>query len=247
MIKKDLVKKNFGKSSTSYNEFAKVQKHMAVELIKFAPQNFDNIKILEIGCGTGILSKEILGRFPNCTLTLFDISENMIEYCKKEFGFTVDYLVGDAEEFEFEGKYDLIISNATFQWFNNLEITVEKLKKQLRPKGQILFSTFIEGTYEELNESFLKISSDYRYSQNFINQEVLKSIGELLKTELYYEEYESLLGFLKSIKAIGAQSSLSNKKTLTKTALGKVEDEYKKTYGSIKVSNSLAYVRAENN
>ena len=34
MIKKELVKKNFSKSTNSYDSFANVQKHMAKELMK---------------------------------------------------------------------------------------------------------------------------------------------------------------------------------------------------------------------
>ena len=56
------------------------------------------------------------------------------------------------------------------------------------------------------------------------------------------EEYKSLLEFLKSIKGIGAQSSLTNKKVLTPNIIKAVEKEYLASYKKILVSNSLAYV-----
>jgi MinD superfamily P-loop ATPase len=45
MIKKDLVQKNFSRGSDTYEEFAKVQKYMANELISFRPLE-ENINIL---------------------------------------------------------------------------------------------------------------------------------------------------------------------------------------------------------
>lgn len=247
MIKKDLVRKNFSRGSDTYEDFAVVQKHMAKNLINFIPNDFDGIKILEIGSGTGILTRELLRKFPKTQITLIDISEKMIDRCKKEFGFSLNYIIGDAENYEFSETYDLIISNAAFQWFNDLEKSLESLKQSLSFNGKILFSTFMEGTYKELNDSFLKISGEYNYSQNFINSAELYKLGEVLKTEVYYEEYENLLDFLKSIKAIGAQSSLGNKKVLTKNILNKVEEEYKKSYETIRVSNVLGYIKVNNN
>lgn len=242
MIKKELVKKNFSKSTNSYDNFANVQKHMAKELMKNLNDNLNEIKILEIGSGTGILTNYLISKYPNSQITLIDISEPMIESCKNKFGNRLNYIVSDAENYEFENKFDLIISNATFQWFNNLNETVEKYKNILNENGKILFSIFAEGTYKELNESFLKVSKEYKYSQNFIGLEELKKIGKILKEEYYMEEYENLLNFLKSIKGIGAQSSLTNKKVLTPNIIKTVEKEYLASYKKILVSNSLAYV-----
>ena len=242
MIKKELVKKNFSKSTNSYDSFANVQKHMAKELMKNLNDNLNEIKILEIGSGTGILTNYLISKYPNSQITLIDISESMIESCRNKFGNRLNYIVSDAENYEFENKFDLIISNATFQWFNNLNETVEKYKNILSENGKILFSIFAEGTYKELNESFLKVSEEYKYSQNFIGLEELKKIGKILREEYYTEEYKSLLEFLKSIKGIGAQSSLTNKKVLTPNIIKAVEKEYLASYKKLLVSNSLAYV-----
>lgn len=244
MIKKDLVQKNFSRGSETYEEFAKVQKYMAKELINFGPLE-GNVKILEIGSGTGILTRELLKKYPNSQITIMDISNKMLDKCKKEFGFNLDYILADAETYEFLDKYDLIISNATFQWFENLDKSIEKFREILNPKGEIIFSTFCKGTYEELSNSFLKVSPGHKYSQNFVDIRDLVNYGEILKSEVYTEYYESLIDFLKAIKAIGAQSSLENKRILTKNILKKVEEVYLKGYGEISVSNVLAFVKIE--
>ena len=60
-INPKLIKKQFEKSFNSYNQNAIVQRLMAEKLVK----NLSLIKadfnsILELGCGTGILTKEIV-------------------------------------------------------------------------------------------------------------------------------------------------------------------------------------------
>ena len=242
MIKKELVKKNFSKSARNYDSFAKVQKHMAKELMKNLTENLTEIKILEIGSGTGILTNYIVSKYPNSQITLIDISESMIESCKSKFGNRINYIISDAEAYEFEDKFDLIISNATFQWFNNINETVDKYRKLLTKNGKFIFSIFAEGTYKELNESFRRFSEEYKYSQDFISLAELKKIGKIVKEEYYIEEYDSLLDFLKSIKGIGAQSGLNNKKTLTPNIIRAVEKEYLNCYEKILVSNNLIYI-----
>ena len=242
MIKKELVKKNFSKSVGSYDSFAKVQRHMAKELMKNLSVNLSEIKILEIGSGTGILTEKLIKNFPNARITLIDISESMIELCRQKFGNKLEYIVDDAENHDFDEKFDLIISNAAFQWFNNLEEVLNKYKTCLNKNGKIIFSTFAEGTYRELNESFLKVSPQYRYSQNFKSLSELKTLGNILNEECYKEEYPNLLDFLRSIKGIGAQSSLEEKKNLTPNIIKLTEKEYIKAYKKITVSNRLVYM-----
>ena len=60
-INQKLIKKQFEKSFSSYNQNAIVQKIMAERLV----QNLSSIKtefnsVLELGCGTGILTKELV-------------------------------------------------------------------------------------------------------------------------------------------------------------------------------------------
>ena len=56
MMNKELINSRFAKTLSSYDENAKIQKRMAQRLIEFLPsKQFDSV--LEIGCGTGFLTK----------------------------------------------------------------------------------------------------------------------------------------------------------------------------------------------
>ncbi|TRY16574.1 malonyl-[acyl-carrier protein] O-methyltransferase BioC, partial [Geobacillus sp. LEMMJ02] len=62
MIDKQLMQKRFSERATTYDQFANVQKKMAHELIKrivHPPKT-----ILEIGCGTGYLTKLLHDAYP---------------------------------------------------------------------------------------------------------------------------------------------------------------------------------------
>ena len=56
MIDKNLVHDRFAKNLENYNENAKIQKRMAERLLTFI-KNRSPKNILEIGCGTGFLTK----------------------------------------------------------------------------------------------------------------------------------------------------------------------------------------------
>ena len=71
----------------------------------------------------------------------------------------VDLIRGDAEVIADEcslryEKFDLIISNATVQWFNTPQKTLKYYKSILSDTGILVFSTFGPDTFYELRESF---------------------------------------------------------------------------------------------
>lgn len=78
-----------------------------------AEAHSDTPKILDIGAGTGIFSEYILKKYPKASLTLIDISENMLEMAKirfKDFS-NIKYIAQDYSTYNFHEKYDIIISS----------------------------------------------------------------------------------------------------------------------------------------
>ena len=69
-------------------------------------------KVLDIGSGTGLFTSIILEKYPKAELTLIDLSEQMLEVARERFGSQKHYryIVADYTQYEFEEKFDLIIS-----------------------------------------------------------------------------------------------------------------------------------------
>ena len=83
-ISKDSIQKSFSKASKTYENSACVQNTMAHELVELLPKvSFESV--LEIGCGTGLLSSLILNNLKLSSLTLNDLSLDMLNLCKEKF------------------------------------------------------------------------------------------------------------------------------------------------------------------
>src|SRR3712207_7961032 len=82
--------------------------------------------ILEIGCGTGIFSREILKYFPNTNLSLNDIFDTSSFFTEVPYQ---KFIVHNAETMPLE-SYDIITSSGCFQWFHDLQSFLKKLRSE---------------------------------------------------------------------------------------------------------------------
>ncbi|MGL5617059.1 MAG: malonyl-ACP O-methyltransferase BioC [Sarcina sp.] len=217
---KSRISGNFSKAAKSYDENAKVQQKIINNLIEKIKDN-QYLSILEIGCGTGTLTKLLLENFKEANITAVDISSGMIERAKEKIqSDKVTFILGDVEQLELEESYDLIISTSTFQWIKDLDSLIIKLKFLLNEQGTLAFSTFLKGTFKELdyaiNRAFEKNSVNEKQQRNYLTAERIKEIinknfttkKQLEFIEKEYKEYfPKALDFFKSIKAVGANNS----------------------------------------
>ena len=112
MMNKELIKKRFSKCITTYDENAKIQKRMAEKLFSLLERsNFD--KILEIGCGTGLLTKIAIDKLNFKSYTANDIVEDCKDLIKK-LSPEIKFVQADIENAikDSNNKYDLIIRDS---------------------------------------------------------------------------------------------------------------------------------------
>lgn len=234
LVNKNLVEQRFSRASDSYHNDANVQAVMARELIdRVESQPYD--EILEIGCGTGLLSKMIADNLDFKHLILNDISKSMLLHCKNAVPESerVSYLIKDAESLDFkeQDRFDLIISNACLQWMSDLEKVLKDFKSYLKDNGCLAFSIFSEGNFAEIKHC-TGLSLAYKYQKTL--QKMLSGIFPcytLMPREivLYYKDVKSML---RSFKRTGV-SGLSGR-IWTKTQLNEFIEKYEQNYKSDK-------------
>lgn len=240
-IDKQLLQKRFSQNAKTYDRYARIQKVMAQTLLEMTDRSFRSfgnpdairiagLRILEVGCGTGYLTMRLQQRFPGAHITAVDLAPGMIEVAKRRISKgPVVFQTGDIEEMELEGTYDLIVSNATFQWFNHLPLTVKRLVDLLNPEGSLLFSTFGQRTFQELHRSFqaarqqLGLTDVQQPGQSFYSLPELRDLlcGVLASgrcqiecfERLETEKFQSVRDFFTSVKKIGASNSNSGSRS----------------------------------
>ena len=244
---KEVIIKNFSRYAHTYDSYADIQKGAAIELLGLINQN-GFVKILEIGCGTGNYTRLLRDRFAKAKLQAVDISAKMIEIAFDKFkNDEVEFSVHDAERINLEKDYDLITSNACFQWFEDLESALKRYSHSLNTGGFLAFSVFGPGTFKELNES-LKSLGFSANGANFKSQDNLKSILEdsfeevQIKEVLYEETFSSLKGLFEKIKYTGIRGTGAKDKTLfTPGFFKKIEENYLDKFSEIKATYQIFY------
>ena len=123
-----LIKKQFEKSMNDYDKNATVQDLMASKLlIELSKISTDFENILELGSGTGLLTKRIAKNLHFKLFTANDLIEKSKIYVQKAIP-SANFICGNALKIKPSKKMDLIISNAMFQWFENLEKAISIIK-----------------------------------------------------------------------------------------------------------------------
>ncbi len=254
-IDKQKVARFFSKSASKYESVNHVQRKMASRLLELLHKETDtqqeSISLLEIGCGTGWLTSECIKHFTGVKIDAVDISQQMLAEAQKKISahfptFTnIQYLQADIENVALDQltyqKYDLIISNATFQWLNEPTETIKRISKWLKPNGLMLFSTFGPDTFYELHQSFQLAATELgfkEYSRRgleyYAKEDWFRCLKGLFPQLNIYQEkevdyYPTVQNFLYAIKKMGANYSPASQ-NLTKSYYQTMKQKYEELH-----------------
>jgi ubiquinone/menaquinone biosynthesis C-methylase UbiE len=91
--------------------------------VKHLPNNFNPKSILDLGCGNGNITAQLVSYFPNAIFTLVDASSEMIDLCRNQFN-DYDFIYSNKyfKDFLFNAEsYDLIVAGFSLHHIDNKE------------------------------------------------------------------------------------------------------------------------------
>ena len=116
----------------------------------------DGDSILDVGCGTGLLSLEIAKWFPTCSVVGIDISPDMIATARSHLDNSISHRVrfGVANLFSFapDSPYDVIFSSSAMHWMLPPEESYQCIFNILKHGGQLVVHQGGHGTYRGLHQ-----------------------------------------------------------------------------------------------
>lgn len=219
---KRTVARRFDGAADTYDKNADVQQAIACalrDLVLKEVQPEPNLTVLEIGCGTGFLTRTLLPELPLCRWIATDVSGRMLEHCQRHAGPDVEYRVMDGEAPDAIAA-NLIVSSMAVQWFADLPKGLARLHALLRPGGLLAITTLGVGTFSEWRE-ICHAAGTPPYPSKESLQGGLGS-GAFLQQTRWPIEFPSLNAFLYHLKSTGARTAAPGHSPLSASALRRI-------------------------
>ena len=95
--------------------------------------------VLDVGCGTGMLSEQLLSVFPSCHLAGIDLSPAMVERARARLAGRAEVREADAERLPFhDGVFDLVVCNDSFHHYPDPDRAAFQMWRVLRKGGALV-------------------------------------------------------------------------------------------------------------
>lgn len=260
-IKKEEVKNSFNKASKTYDLFASLQKDVAEKLLNSIDLHLSNKvenKILDIGCGTGFVTKNLKIKHPKDQIYAIDLAHNMaLETFNKT---KTNVLTGDMDDLPFkDSSFNLITSSLCYQWTCDLGKSFLEAHRTLKKDGSFYFTTFTKGTLKELNSSINEVTQNNNLQREEIifsqEDEIIETLEKTgfknieIKKEQITTYHDDIFHLLKSLKSIGATGPARIKENNLSTAsvIKKANEYYKENFtenNKIKATYEVLLVKA---
>jgi malonyl-CoA O-methyltransferase len=255
-LDKQRIRRAFAQAAASYDRSAVLQRAVGeeilsrLELIKLMPR-----RILDVGCGTGTLSRALQKRYRRASVVALDLAFDMVRasHVRRGWFSHIRCVNGDAEAMPVASdSVDMIVSNLVLQWCDP-EAVFREFARVLRPGGLLMFTTFGPDTLRELRAAWYEADPhtplhEFADMHDLGDQLLQARLAEpVMDVERYTLTYDDPRQVLRDLKAIGARNAtrqrrpgLTGKQRFTRfqrayeaqrTADGRIPASYEVVFG----------------
>ncbi|MEZ4779753.1 MAG: methyltransferase domain-containing protein [Flavobacteriaceae bacterium] len=199
----DTIAQEFDKFSENYTEdmtrCVPYYQKLLSSFVETLPVGFTPNRILDLGCGNGNVSAQLINGFPKATFDLLDASSQMIALCKNRFeGFNIQYYKTFFNDFEFPNNtYDMVVAGFSLHHCEatDKQAIYKKIYTALKPGGIFGYTDLMIDRNKSEHKTLLK---DWKHFvlQNYPNEEKWEWLMEHYAAYDKPESLETILPWL---------------------------------------------------
>src|SRR5579863_8304386 len=215
-LERHLVRAAFERASADYEPAATLQARVSAELLeRLAPFGFAPQALLDLGAGTGRVTRQLKQRYRGALVIALDLSLGMLRVAARHQRPWRRFarVCGDALRLPLaSASFELVFSNLMLQWCEPLDAALAEVRRVLKPGGFFAFSTFGSGTLHELRSAWSAVDG-YNHVNHFPD---VQELGDallragltepVLDVDHIEAGYPSALELMRDLKAIGAHN-----------------------------------------
>lgn len=154
------------------------------------------LKILDLGCGKGLITSKILQEFPDIEISGLDYSVSAIVYAVDHFP-GIDFVVANVYECPYvENYFDVVVCNNLWEHVPDPLVLLSKIHKILRPQGFLIISTPSRYRLENLIRVLRGKPIVFMSKQHIMEY----SVGQVLE-QLRHGGFRTIQSYSKPIKS----------------------------------------------
>ncbi len=206
----------FSRAAEHYDEVAVLQREIGQRLLDRLDLMLIEPKVvLDIGSGTGVATAELAKCYKKAQIIALDFAFPMLLQTRKRGSWLrrPRCVCADLEQLPFaDNSVDLIYSNASLQWSNDLGHTFNEFMRVLRPGGLVTFTTFGPDTLKELRMAWEQVDGGSHVSR-FLD---MHDVGDALVSSRFADTvmdvdrmiltYDQVDGLMRDLKLLGAHN-----------------------------------------
>jgi malonyl-CoA O-methyltransferase len=210
------LRASFDRASASYESASGLQARVAAELLeRLAAFDFTPAVVLDLGAGTGRVTRELKRRYRRALVTALDLSPGMLREARRHQlpWRRFERVCADAMRLPLaDASVDVVFSSLMLQWCEPLSAALGEVRRVLKPEGFFAFSTFGPDTLNELRTAWAS-ADGYNHVNRFLD---MHDIGDalvhaglmepVLDVDRVTVEYADVLELMRDLKAIGAHN-----------------------------------------
>jgi len=241
------VRQHFSGHACEYERYAVVQKRAVAGLLHMLGRlPSSDGPVLEVGSGTGELSRRFREEYPGVPLTLSDIAHGMTRRAAGSVAM-VTAVDADAQDLPFRSAgFDLVISSSVYQWVNDLKRAFAESARVLAPGGRFALVLFGGNTLRELRDCHGRALAEAGRASGS-HMQAFPTVGEVrdallgaglevleLRSFDEVEHHPDVSALLRNLKRIGAQNASSSRPSglASRRVMQRMAQLYREIHGS---------------